>query len=331
MKTAMLTGLLIATSFLISPVMAQDTKAAQADKPVSGAKDVKPAAPAKDYTVINLDGEEIKNSDILEIWKGLFQGATAPDFATFEEPVRQNVLRGVISEKLLYKEAVKAGFDKNEDVKKRIENLRRQIIMQSFIENKAKSLVTDAQIKAAYDEKVAESKGQEEVKAKHILVASEDEAKKIYDELKKGADFEKIAQEKSTDKGSGVNGGELGWFSKDKMVPEFADAAFKLKKGEISHPVKTAFGWHIIKLEDRRPLKPATLEESKEAIRAELTNKAVQNYVESLLKSASIKYYDANGKEKEFSRTLVPVKSPEAKPEDSAPQETPAEKPAEKK
>jgi peptidyl-prolyl cis-trans isomerase C len=327
MKTAIISSLLIATSFLTSPAMAQDSKAT-ADKP---AADAKPAAPAKDYTVINLDGEEIKNSDILEIWKGLFQGATAPDFATFEEPVRQNVLRGVISEKLIYKEAVKAGVDKNEDVKKRIENLRKQIIMQSFIENKAKSLVTDDKIKAAYDEKVAESKGQEEVKAKHILVAGEDEAKKIYDELKKGADFEKIAQEKSTDKGSGANGGELGWFSKDKMVPEFADAAFKLKKGEISHPVKTAFGWHIIKLEDRRPLKPATFEESKEAIRAELTNKAVQDYVESLLKSASIKYYDANGKEKEFSRTLLQPRNSEAKPEDSAPQATPAEKPAEKK
>ncbi len=322
MKKTLRSSLLAAATLIVFPAFAQDAKPASDVKPAATSAATpavaSPAASGKDYVVIKLDGEDIKNSDVMEIWKGLFQGQTPPDFASFDENIRQNVLRGLVSERLIYKEAIKGGFDKNEEVKKRVENLQKQIIMQSFIESKAKSMVTDEQIKAAYDEKIAASKGQEEVKARHILVASEDEAKKIAAELKKGGDFEKIAKEKSTDKASGAAGGDLGWFSKDKMVPEFADAAFKLKKGEVSVPVKTAFGWHVIKLEDRRAMQPASLEEVKETIKGDLTNKAVQNYVEGLLKSASIKYFDESGKEKEFSRALVAPKAEEAKPAEAA-------------
>ncbi len=359
MKMNLRTSLLLAASLLAFPAFAEEVKPAvdakaaadKADKEVytpdakpavdkaivaPAADDAKPASPAatsaKDYVIIKLDGEEIKNSDVQEIWKGLFQGSAAPDFSTFDENIKQNVLRGLVSERLIYKEATKSGFDKSEDVKKRIEALQKQLVMQAFIESKVKTLVTDEQIKAAYDEKQAANKGQEEVKARHILVASEDEAKKIAEELKKGGDFEKIAKEKSTDKSSGVSGGDLGWFSKDKMVPEFADAAFKLKKGEVSAPVKTAFGWHVIKLEERRPIQSASLDESKEAIRGELSNKAVQSYVEALLKSASIKYFDEAGKEKDFTRTLVaPKEKEEGKAEDAKPAKAEGAKPVEKK
>ena len=313
MKITIQTGMLLAllsTTMLSYPALAEDAKTEAAP-----AVDAKPAAPAKDYTIINLDGEDIKNSDVMEVWKGLFQGGAVPDFATFDENIRQNVLRGLVSERLIHKEALKAGIDKNEDVKKRLENLQKQLIIQSFMENKTKTLVTDDQVKALYDEKLAASKGQEELKARHILVASEEEAKKISADLKKGGDFEKVAKDKSTDKGSGANGGDLGWFAKDKMVPEFFDATFKLKKGEVSAPVKSSFGWHVIKLEDRRPIKMPPLEESKDALKAELSNKAIQSYVESLLKTSSIKYFDENGKEKDFARTLLPPKD-DAKPEE---------------
>jgi len=261
---------------------------------------------AKDYTVVKVNGEEVKNSEVLDTWKSLFPVGSAPDFATFDENIRQNVLRGVVSERLVYDEAVKAGTDKDPEVKKRIAQLERQLIMQNFMEAKAKTLVTDDQLKKAYDDKVAASKGEEEVKARHILVASEDEAKKIHDQLKKGGDFDKIAKEKSTDKASGAKGGDLGWFTKDRMVPAFADAAFKLKKGEISEPVKSEFGWHIIQLEDRRPVQLQSFDDMKENLRAELTNKAVETYVEGLLKKADIKYYDESGKEKPFSPTMTP-------------------------
>ncbi len=311
--------LLAATALTAFPALAQDAKpdAAPAAKPAAE----KPADAGKDFTVIKMGSDEIKNSEVVDIWKGLFPGGSAPDFNSFDENIRQNVLRGVISERLIYNEAVKAGVDKDPEVKKRIAAVEKQVVMQSFMEQKAKDLVTDEQLKAAYAEKTAAAKGQEEVKARHILVASEDEAKKISEQLKKskGADFEKLAKEKSTDKGSGANGGELGWFTKDKMVPAFAEAAFKLKKGEISDPVKSDFGWHIIQLEDRRPLQVASFDDMKESLKSEVANKAVQNYVEGLLKKADIKYYSPDGKEKPFPTSLAaPAKADKAEPAEKA-------------
>ncbi len=262
---------------------------------------------AKDYTIIRYGSEEIKLSEVLEIWKTLFPGGNAPDFKSFDENIRQNVLRGLVSERILYKEALKAGFDKNALVKKRIEDMAKQIVLQSYMESKAKDLVSDAEMKKLYDEKISKTQGSEEVKARHILVKTEEEAKKISETLKKGGDFEKIAREQSTDKGSGAQGGDLGWFTKDKMVAEFADAAFALKKGEVSAPVKSGFGWHIIKLEDRRAVKPASFEESKEELRAEATEKAVEAYVTSLLKGVSVTYLDEAGKELPFDLTPRPA------------------------
>ncbi|MDX2074245.1 MAG: peptidylprolyl isomerase [Alphaproteobacteria bacterium] len=264
------------------------------------------ALAAGDYPIVKYGNEEIKLSEVLETWKTLFPGGNAPDFKTFDENIRQNVLRGMVSEKLLYKEALKAGYDKNPVVKKRMEEMQRQIVLQSYMEAKAKDLLTDEELKKVYDEKVKNSAGVEEVRARHILVKTEEEAKKIAEELKKGGDFEKIAREQSTDKGSGAQGGDLGWFTKDKMVAEFADAAFGLKKGAVSAPVKSGFGWHIIKLEDRRAVKPASFEESKEELRGEATEKAVDEYVSGLLKNAKVKYYDENGKELPFDATAKP-------------------------
>ncbi len=304
MMTSLRAILLATTVFAALPALAAEDAAPAAATPAAAPAT---AAPAKDYTIIKLGAEEIKNSEVMDIWKGLFPGGASPDFNSFDENIRQNVLRGLVSEKLIYQEALKSGVDKSDDVKKRIAAVEKQVIMQSFMEQKAKGMVTDAQLKAAYDEKVKAMAGQEEVKARHILVADEAEAKKLSEQLKKKpADFEKIAKEKSTDKASGANGGDLGWFTKDKMVPEFANAAYEVKKGEVSAPVKSAFGWHIIKVDDRRPLQAPAFDEMKEALRGELTNKAVQGYVEGLLKSAEIKYYGTDGKEKPFSRSLTP-------------------------
>jgi peptidyl-prolyl cis-trans isomerase C len=308
MKPTLRALLLAATMLHTLPALAEDAKPqAPAEATTSLVEKPVAAAVTKDYTILKMGGEEIKNSEVTDIWKGLFPAGTAPDFNNFDENIRQNVLRGLVSERLIYAEAIKAGYDKNEEVKKRIADMQKQVVMQAFMEQKAKDLVTDDQLRAAYNEKIAAGKGQEEVKARHILVSSEEDANKLYDQLKKGADFEKLAKEKSADKGSGGNGGELGWFTKDKMVPEFANAAFKLKKGDISTPVKSEFGWHIIKLEDRRPVQMPTFDETKDTLRNELANKAVQNYVEALLKKADIKYYDASGKEKPFSPSLTPA------------------------
>ena len=321
MKSTLRSLLLTATAtlaFNACPALAAEDATAPA------AVGAKTAEPVKDYTIIKVSGDEIKNSEVLESWKNLFPGGSAPDFNSFDENIRQNVLRGLVSERLIYNEAIKGGYDKNPEVRKRIAALEKQVIMQGFMEEKAKSLVTDDELKAAYAEKVAASKGQEEVKARHILVPTEEEAKKIYEQVKKGGDFDKLAKEKSSDKSSGTNGGALGWFTKDKMVPEFAEAAFKLKKGEVSEPVKSEFGWHIIKLDDRRPITVASFDDMKESLKGELANKVVQKYVEGLLKKSDIKYYTPDGKEKPFSTSMTPANK--AKDKDK-----PADKAADKK
>jgi peptidyl-prolyl cis-trans isomerase C len=266
-----------------------------------------PAYAADDYTILKYNNEDIKYSEVLNTWKTLFPGGSAPDFKSFDENIRQNVLRGLVSEKLLYKEALKSGFDKNPEVKKRMEEMQKQIILQTYMESKAKEMVTDAELKKAYDEKVKNAGGIEEVNARHILVKTEEEAKKIAEEIRKGGDFEKIAREQSTDKGSGAQGGDLGWFTKDKMVPEFADAAFSLKKSEVSKPVKSGFGWHIIRLEDRRTAKPSSFEDSKDELKGEVAEKAVDKYIGGLLKGANVKYYDESGKELTFDMEAKPA------------------------
>ncbi|MGE0754100.1 MAG: peptidylprolyl isomerase [Alphaproteobacteria bacterium] len=298
MKTSLRTAILAATALITLPALAEE---AQPAKP-----SLKPTY-ADSATIINVNGEEIKGADLKDIWENLFAGQSAPDFSTFDEKVQQNVLRGIISERLVYGEAVKAGFEKKPEVQERIADLTKQVILQSYMEDKAKALVSEAEIKALYDKKAAEAKDEKEVKARHILVATEAEAKKISEQLKKGGDFETIAKEASTDKGSGANGGDLGWFGKDRMVKEFADAAFKLKKGEVSGPVKSPFGWHVIKVEDTRPVKFASFAEMKEPLQAELSNQHIQKYLEGLLKNAQITYYGPDGKEKPFSREIAPA------------------------
>lgn len=281
------------------PAAAAEEAPAEASKPAPK----KPAAP-KDFTILKLNGEEIRNSEAEELWKNLFAGAQVPDFNGFDEKVRQRLLSSIVAERLIYQEAVKEGYNKSEEVKKRLANLERQVVLQSFMEQKAKKLVTDQQLKDTYAKKIGTLKNQEEVKARHILVSSEEEAKEIYKRLKKGEDFEKLAKEKSKDPGSAPKGGDLDYFTKDRMVPEFANAAFALKKGDVSEPVKTQFGWHVIKVEDKRKVRIPSFDELKEELTGEASGTAMQNYIESLLKKAEIKYYNAEGREKDFPRTL---------------------------
>ena len=137
---------------------------------------------------------------------------------------------------------------------------------------------------------------EEEVHARHILVATEAEAKDLLAELKKGTPIEKLAKDKSTDKASGAEGGDLGWFKRTDMVKEFSDAAFALKKGELSEtPVKTQFGYHIIKVEDRRQAPPPAFEEMAEQIREDLARETVTAFIDQLRSGAKIEKFNIDG------------------------------------
>ena len=158
----------------------------------------------------------------------------------------------------------------------------------------AKDATTEEAERKVYDDAAKNEPPQEEIHARHILLPTEDEAKKALARIKAGEDFAKVATELSKDPGG--EGGDLGWFTKDKMVPEFADAAFKLKKGEVSEPVKSQFGWHIIKVEDTRTKSFPPFEQVKDQAARYVAQKAQSEAVTGLHAAAKIEKFDADGK-----------------------------------
>ncbi len=198
------------------------------------------------------------------------------------------LLNEMVNREILLQTARKEGIDKLPEVREQIDYSTANILVNALVNEKVKQLdLSDAALKAEYDEQVR-NMSLKEYKARHILVNSEEEAKAIIKELESGKDFAALAKEKSTGP-SGPQGGDLGWFQVQTMVPEFADAVKAMKKGEISKtPVKTQFGWHIIKLEDTRDVEAPGFEESKTQLKSIVTNKFVQNYMKELRDKAKI-------------------------------------------
>jgi len=147
-------------------------------------------------------------------------------------------------------------------------------------------------MRKVYEEAIKQANSEEEVRARHILVETEDEAKALVDQLKGGADFATLAKEKSKDPGSAQNGGDLDFMGKSELVPEFAEVAFKMFPGQTSNPVKTQFGWHIIKLEEKRNRQPPTFEQLKERIEAFVMRKAQTEMVTQLRETAKVERLD---------------------------------------
>jgi len=203
-------------------------------------------------------------------------------------------LRAMIKDQLvgtevLLQEAEKAGFGKSEEVKLQIEMARQQILIRSLMRaHIEKNPVTEADIKAAYDKWKAQN-GDNEYHPYHILVEKEDEAKAIISKLKSGAKFEELAKQ-SKDTGSAGKGGDLEWVSQGNVPPAFGAALASLKKGQFTEtPVKTEVGFHVIKLDDVRPLKLPSLDEVKQQIGESLVQEKVQAYQQALMKKANIK------------------------------------------
>jgi len=191
----------------------------------------------------------------------------------------------VVTTELLYQEALKKKYEERPAVKSAIAMAERQALISAMLDDVIAEKTTDAAVQAWYDEHAVQFK-RPQVKARHILVKDEAEAKAIYDQIKGGADFAKLATEKSTDPGSGKEGGELGWFEKGRMVKEFADAAFAAKKGDLIGPVKSQFGYHIIEVEDARDAIPVS--EVSDKIKSQMRGEVIQKYIEEVKKGATI-------------------------------------------
>ncbi|AMB44612.1 MULTISPECIES: peptidylprolyl isomerase [Methylobacteriaceae] len=174
------------------------------------------------------------------------------------------------------------------EFKRKLAYFRDKLLLDDYLEREAKKAVTPEAAKALYEQTVKSMKPEEEVRARHILVESEDEAKKIAARVKGGEDFAKIAGEVSKDPGSKTEGGDLGWFSQERMVKPFADAAFKMTPGQVSDPVKTQFGWHVLRVEEKRTKPVPTFDEMKEQIDQYLTRKAQQDTIVKLREAAKV-------------------------------------------
>ncbi|MCS5596076.1 MAG: peptidylprolyl isomerase [Alphaproteobacteria bacterium] len=249
--------------------------------------EIKPGDP----TVAVIDTVEIKRSEIFDMIDEL----AGPQQVVPKQIVFPVVLDQFVNGKIVELKADKSDVMSSDEYKARLEDTKKQIARAVFIENQVNDRITDEALKAAYDEYAAEQKSVEELSARHILVGSEDEAKEIIAALDGGKDFAELAKEKSTGP-SGENGGDLGYFKKGDMVPAFEEAAFKLEKGAYTKaPVQTQFGFHVIKVEDKRNLAPESFEDMKESLQASLRTQILQDLLGDWRSEAKVQLYNING------------------------------------
>lgn len=267
---------------------------------------------ADDYVLMKVNSQDVTKSEVDRMWAGLFPPGQAPDLSAMQPDMREKILRGIMTERLMLDAALKQGVDKSEAVKNEIEEVKRKIVVRNFIEAKTPE-ISDAQLKADYDALVLKLRNEKEVRARHILVETEKEAKEVKAKIDGGKGFEEVAREYSKDPGSAKQGGDLGYFTKDKMVTEFANAAFAMKKGQVSAPVKSNFGFHVIKIEDIRPVTVPTFNEVKEQLRSAAQEKKLEEYIRSLVRDAKVTVYNEKGDELPFTKEMAPVKAAPAK------------------
>jgi peptidyl-prolyl cis-trans isomerase C len=203
--------------------------------------------------------------------------------------LRKNLREHLISSELLAQEASKKGLEKNPDVAAQMDLARQGILVQAYVQDYLKqNPVSEEVLKADY-EKIKGQLGDKEYKARHVLVETEKEAKDVIAQLKKGVKFDKLANEKSKDMGSKTKGGDLDWVAPGRLAKPFAEALTKLKKGQYTQePVKTEFGWHVIKLEDERPLQAPAYEQVKPTLTQRHQAQQVDKLLEDLRKNAKI-------------------------------------------
>jgi peptidyl-prolyl cis-trans isomerase C len=240
-----------------------------------------------DPVVARANGVDIRQSDLTLAEDEV--GASMPQMPPDQK--RQYLITYLADIIVLSQAADQQKLGDRNDVKHRIAFERNKVLMETLLDDAGKAAVTDDAMHKVYDDAVKQMAPEQEVHARHILVATEDEAKDIEAQLKKGADFATLAKEKSKDPGA-ADGGDLGYFTKDQMVPEFADAAFKLDKGQISDPVKTQFGWHIIEVEDKRVKPTPTYDEVKSQLETYVAHHAQADLVQKLRSAANIERLD---------------------------------------
>lgn len=247
------------------------------------------APAATDKPVAKIDGVDIRESDL---------AVAADDLGSqvqqMPEAQKRDYLVGYLADLKAGARAAEAEkLGETADFKRRLAYMRDKLLIDELLLRETKKAVTPEAVKALYDETAKGLQPEEEVRARHILVEKEEDAKAVHQRVTKGnEDFAKVAAEVSKDPGSGKEGGDLGYFTKERMVSEFAEAAFKLGKGEISAPVKSQFGWHVIKVEDKRTKPVPKLEDVRPQIEAHLSRKAQTDFIMALRQKTKVERLD---------------------------------------
>lgn len=235
-----------------------------------------------DRVIARVNGVDIKASDL-----ALADEDIGSNLPMTGDARRDYLTRYLIDMQLIVQAADAKKLGDGEDFKRRLAYYRSKLLMERYLQTEGRAAVSDAALHQLYQQVTKEMAGEQEIHARHILVATEDDAKAVFEQLRKGADFSALAKEKSKDPSSS-EGGDLGYFTRDRMVPEFADAAFKLQVGQISDPVKTEFGWHIIKLEDKRDRPIPEFDKVKDQLENMVARKALSEQVGKLRADAKI-------------------------------------------
>jgi peptidyl-prolyl cis-trans isomerase C len=277
---------------------------------------------SKDPVVAAVNGTEIHESDLA------IAEAEAGQIPPMSPAAKKDYLVQFMTDLIL---VAKAAEDRNlaatDEFKNKLAFERRKLLMTDLLQSVGKEALTDAAMRKVYEDAVKQMSDEQEVHARHILIRAAPDDKKASDSakekieavigrLKKGEDFAEIAKELTEDPSGKTNGGDLGYFGKEQMVPEFAEVAFKLDKGQISDPVKTQFGWHVIKVEDKRDKKPPTFEDVKPQIEQFVVRKAQAELVQKLRSEAKVeKLYKSEDEDKKDADAPEKTDAPESAPE----------------
>src|SRR6516162_499768 len=267
-------------------VMAADQPPATANAPALG------PLPPPNTVVARVDGTELHLADVEAAQQNLPPQAQKLPLEQIYPMLLDRLVDGV----LITEAGRKEHLEQDPELQVRLKRYEDRLIQEAYLNQAIKAAETEDQLKARYQSFAKDKAGQEEVHAQHILVKTEDEAKSVIAELDKGADFGELAKKYSTDP-SASSGGNLGYFGHDDMVKAFTDAAFALSPGRYSKtPVKTEFGWHVIKVEDRRAGKPPSFEEAREQLSRDLAHEIIDAKLQELRGAAKIEEFGLDGK-----------------------------------
>lgn len=259
-----------------------------------------------------VNGSEIRQSDV-----ALAEEELGPSLAQMDPATKKdNVLSFLIDMTIVSKAAEEKKIEDRPEFKTRLAFAKNRLLMDNLLAVEGKAATTDEAMKKVYEEASKQITGEQEVHARHILVETEDEAKAVEEELKKGADFAELAKKKSKDPGAS-DGGDLGFFTKEQMVPEFSAVAFAMEPGKISDPVKSQFGWHVIKVEEKRSRKAPDFEQVKGQIETYVTRKAQADYVAKLREGAKVERMDQAAATPDAAKPAEVAKPDAPKPSDN--------------